>query len=417
MAFESLPTELRMLILQQLPDIPSLKALVHASPIYYHTYTVAKKNLFQQILQRQYGLVDLAEPMAAIRSQGLHADIRANKEDIIALLDRYRRHDELPPSANAPTDIDECLQLSQLYQQFEFLLHRYCAQASCPPEVAQPAAERNHPRIPSTTEKARILRALCRLQMYCNIFGAREWEDSQPSDASPPPVLTRSKRRSSSWYCNFQLHEMWGLIFATMPPWEVEEFGCLWMFLQQQYTNIFSEIAQEFPRNSPEWQALRLTVDSMELFPSVDGDGSDGSDYNDYNNHLVSLGPQFLANALRQPYRARRNLIACNAVPCKSSFMILVQVSRDPPALLFPADKYEGEDMGGVLATLPAIEQPTLGWKQHWYGYSPVTRVRQVLRTGPHEDVWVERLIGNFPGWQWGYAIWDEERYTAGHRI
>ncbi|QRD89227.1 hypothetical protein F9C07_2084972 [Aspergillus flavus] len=211
---------------------------------------------------------------------------------------------------------------------------------------------------------------------------------------------------------------MWSMIFGTMPPWEVEEFGCLWVFLQQQYTEIFSEIAQEFPRNSHEWQSLRPTVDGMELFPSVDGDGSDGNDYNDYRNHLVSLGPSFLYKVLRQPsYEARRNLIACNAVSSKSSFMILVQVSRDPPSLLYPADKYESEDIGRTLPLMPAIEQPNSGWKHHWHGYGPIHRVREVVRSDNLQEPWIERTIGNSAGWQWGYAIWDEERNAAGHRL
>lgn len=275
MALESLPTELRILIIQQLPDVQSLKSLVHASPIYYNTYALSKKKLLHDILQRQYGLVDLAEPMAALRSQGLHADVPANRNEIVTLLDRRRRHGELPVSENAPTDMEECLQLSHFYRQLEYLLNVYCSQATCPPGVTQETWEQNRPINPSNTEKARILRALCRLQTYCNIFGAREWSEEQQhaTDVSSPSQSRFFKRRSSSWYRNFNLHEMWSMIFGTMPPWEVEEFGCLWVFLQQQYTEIFSEIAQEFPRNSHEWQSLRPTVDGMELFPSVDGDG------------------------------------------------------------------------------------------------------------------------------------------------
>ncbi|KAF7594658.1 hypothetical protein BBP40_008749 [Aspergillus hancockii] len=418
MALENLPTELRMLILQQLPDIQSLKSLVHASPIYYSTYAVSKKTLLHEILQRQYGFVDLAEPMAAIRSQGLHADVPANKDEIVSLLDRRRRHDELPRSENAPTNLDECFQLSHLYSQLDFLTQRYCTQSSCPPGITQEKWDQNRPINPSKTEKARILRALCRLQTYCNIFGAREWDDFQNEPSSSSTRPSPSKRRSSTWYRNFQLHEMWSLIFGTMPPWEVEEFGCLWVFIQQQYTHIFTEIAQEFPRNSHEWQELRPTVDAMELFPSVDGDGSDGNDYNDYRNHLVSLGPCFLHKVLLQPtYKARRNLIACNAVSSKSSFMILVQVSRDPPSLLAPADKYETPDIARLLPTLPEIEQPNHGWKKHFFGYRPIQNVREVVRSEHLQEPWIERTIGHFPGWKYGYAVWDEERYSAGRRV
>ena len=101
MSFESIPPELRIHILQAL-DKPSLHKVVSASPTYHETYTFARRALLHNLAQQQYGLVDLAEPVAAIRSEGLYADVAANKQKIIALLDRRRRHSELGLSRKDP---------------------------------------------------------------------------------------------------------------------------------------------------------------------------------------------------------------------------------------------------------------------------------------------------------------------------
>lgn len=150
--------------------------------------------------------------------------------------------------------------------------------------------------------------------------------------------------------------------------------------------------------------------------------------YSDYCNHLVSLGPSFLYKALTQPsYENRRNLLAQNAIASKSSFMDLVEVIKDPPPLLYPADKYEANDIARTLPTMPILDQPNHGWKQHWHRDGVVERV--VFATRPRvtvddnaeiPELWLagndlERTIGYFDGWEWGYPILDSERFPASY--
>lgn len=148
--------------------------------------------------------------------------------------------------------------------------------------------------------------------------------------------------------------------------------------------------------------------------------------YHDYCNHLVSLGPCFLYKALTQPrYQDRRNLLAHNAIASKSSFMDLVEIIKDPPPLLYPADKYERNDIAQMLPTMPLIEQPSHGWKHHWHRDGVVERV--VFATRPRvtvdndtdiPELWLaegdlERTIGYFDGWEWGYPLLESTRFPA----
>ena len=284
MAFESIPTELRILILHAL-DAPALHNVVCASPTYHETYLLARRAVLHDLTRRQYGLVDLAEPVAAVRSEGLYAEVSSNKQKIIALLDRRRRQQELGASrkdtfAGSPGTIDESIKLLHLRHKLETILQAYCCNAPCPPWVDQDTWKQQYLPLQLTEpERARILRALCRLQTYYNLVGAREWteESEQRSPVLSPsdPSVRPSATRKSTWYRNFTSNEIWNLFFGTMPPWEVEEFGSVWTFVRDQYRGMFDEIAQEFPRSDPRWKALRpssLPVEMMDLYPTNEDD-------------------------------------------------------------------------------------------------------------------------------------------------
>ncbi|KAL4888881.1 hypothetical protein BDV59DRAFT_124583 [Aspergillus ambiguus] len=423
--FETLPAELRIQILEEIPDVSSLRSLTRASPAYRSTYFRTRKTVLHQLVTRLYGFVDLAEPLAAVDSEGLHAETQGNKNEIIALLDRRRRHPELDGRDPRLPSEDQSVQLLQLYNELDRVLHACCAQVPRPSHIAPQTCGHDSTTNISFQEKARIIRSLCRLQTFCNIFGAREWVEPQPSvpDRALDPSLL--KRRSTTWHRQFTIDEVWDLFFRTMPPWEVEEFGSVWTLIRQKYVDIFSTIAKEFPRNSPQWRALRpstMPLDPSELFNNPANEYSI-SDYDDYCNHLVSLGPIFLAKVLQQPDEEhRRRLLACNAIPAKSSFMDMVRVVSQPLPLLPPADRYETHNIGGILPTLPPLDQPAQAWKQHWYGDASVDHVMYTPRSGPQHSLhsmhqgWDGNAgafnaytFGFSEGWIWGYALWDTD--------
>lgn len=415
-------------MLEELPDICSLHNLLHASPVYRRTYLRSRKTVLHQLVSKAYGPVDLADPLAAVESDGLHAEVEANKPDIIAVLDRrrrYARRDRLLPESQS-------IPLLQLYDRLTPVLRACCARA--PNALDVPGSSERL----SAVEKARILRALCRLQTYCNIFGVREWVD---------PMLAGDLLQGSSttWHRHFTIDEMWSLFFRTMPPWEIEEFGSVWTFVRQMFQDLFAGIGREFPRNSPQWRDLRpasMPMDPGELYgsddPGVypvlyclfgqdkltnspDDEYDDDESYDDYCNHLVALGPCFLSKVLSQPSESnRRRLLASNSVTAKSSFMDLVSVVSSHQPLIYPADKYEAPNVASTLSTLPVMEQPTTAWKRHWFGDGPVHQVMRATRPGfsvyPQHSDDTLRPLGFFPGWTWGYVFWcsDDTRTCAG---
>lgn len=100
--------------------------------------------------------------------------------------------------------------------------------------------------------------------------------------------------------------------------------------------------------------------------------------------------------------------------------MDLVSVVNTHQPLIYPADKYETDNIATNLSKIPELEQPSTAWKQHWYGDRPVEQVMRAVKPGlsiypPQEiadDDISQRPIGFSPGWTWGYAFWSSESYT-----
>ncbi|RLM00346.1 hypothetical protein CFD26_108396 [Aspergillus turcosus] len=401
MALETLPAELRIHILESMPDVETLHDLIQVSATYRNTYRFSQRSILDRLVREHYGAVALEEPVMAIQSAGLYAEDSANKQRIIEVLDRQRISRSIPSKLDPSDSID----LLHLHRTFQTLLDTFCSHAKRSSQVEPLERQHTPPLRLSPTEKGRILRALCRLQTYCNVFGVREW--TEPADDLSIPSM--SKRRSSTWYKNFTIHEMWRLCFGSMAPWEVEEFGSVWVLMRNEYKRMFDEIRQEFPRTDSRWRALRpasLPADPWELYPSS---SDDVNDYSIYFNHLVLLGPTFLHKVLSQKSQEDRwRLLACNAISSKSSFMDTVRVVRGPSPELWSAEKYGNDDTLEGLRTMPAIDQPNPGWKLHWYsqdvaGCETFTRRSTV---GESEDAQL-RTFGNCAGWEWGYALWD----------
>jgi hypothetical protein len=61
------------------------------------------------------------------------------------------------------------------------------------------------------------------------------------------PVRPKRKEDQfiNDWYGKpFSAADAWRLLWGTMPPWEVEEVGCIWMYCDYKYGDIFNEVRE-----------------------------------------------------------------------------------------------------------------------------------------------------------------------------
>ncbi|KAJ5174470.1 uncharacterized protein N7482_000347 [Penicillium canariense] len=390
---EGLPAELLIIILSQISDWESLRSIVLSSPTCHRAYLASRHELLYNILKRQYGqLLDLPEAITAIRSKGLY--LHHNEEEAIALLDRWRRRDEISRwslTLTEPIGLEEVIKLLHLHKQLQFFLEDYSTNIPRPSWMDPAQWEHELPLKMSDCEKRRFLRALYRLYTHANIFG-----------------LPEVHPQSNSIDNGFDNEQAYRLFFGAMPPWEYQEIGCVWSYLMTQYGSVFNEISHALrnamrdtesrffgdvlPDNECPPSGVVDTVDHLEKLPK-------------YAQSLTSVGPDFLYRVLHAKPLHRRNLVIANLRTYRPLMgcWLLNWVFRVP--FTDPADRYDVPYFKLFWSTLPPIDQPNLGWKR--LGLMPHTPEQQL------EDVLEMNEEALEQEWPWGYALWDDSRLKA----
>ena len=271
---DGLPVELKICILQQLPNLSSIHALTRASPKYFQTYLQYRSQVLYDILLRQYnGEVDIYEAVVAMRSDGVLAEIVNNRDTIMDLLDYRRRgakESKIRLKAESFTT-DEIMKMMKMHESAVYFVEDYGATLPEPSWWAHGSGGKWESPIKfSSTERARFFRAYFRFQTWCHIFGQPEYGghylSSTPSDREPPSENQWTDR-------TFTLEQAWRLIWGTMPPWEIEEVGSLVDYFMSKYVEVFNEMtttvingigssnsAEEDDRASSEYTPIVTTV-------------------------------------------------------------------------------------------------------------------------------------------------------------
>ncbi|CAG8895258.1 unnamed protein product [Penicillium egyptiacum] len=413
---EGLPTELLILILLEIPDLVSLKSIVLSSPIFHQAYLTVRLEALSGIVKDQWGVL-LGDAIAATRSRGLQ--FANHKQEAIAILDTWRRKEEIRDLAlgsSIPIDelnnLEEIFNLFYLHKVFHFFLQEYDMKAPRPPWISNDQWE--HSILPmnlSDTEKHRFIRALCRLQIYANVFS--EYEHT---------TMTAENKWNSWGGCgkNGSHHlykEGYRLFFGAMPPWEFQEIGCLWAFFTTMFDHIYKEISvglhdlvEKHMTTDPEyaWQRPYFELLPDDIMPPW-WNGVDRLSNVEliwkFSNSLALLGPDFVYRLLHGTPLIQRDMVMLNGnEDLLRIFPDMYLQEEWMVPFIYPADRHAVQDYEQLWSTLPSIEQPNLGWKQvHVMPETPEQTFEEAIDVEcPRKSVW-----------RWGYAIFDDERLTA----
>lgn len=424
---EGLPTELLILILSEIPDRSSLKSIALSSPTVYRVYLKARPELLHRMITNLFGPL-LGEAILAIRSRGLlFAD---HKEKVIALLDTWRRKDEIKQRTSSNLkridvvdNLQETFDLFRFHKQLEFFLADYAKHAPRPPWIPENDGDSSFtPMEFSHTEKYRFFRAMCRLQTHGHIFGPAEtvpkpgmhppeendWESADPKDPKDDHIA--------------KMREAYRLFFGAMPPWEYSEIGCIWSYLLTKFPPLYDGIAEsmrEIADNSPTLQP-RLKKRYFEFIPSdvqppmscrVSSADQLVSMFSrgECSNSLAELGPDFIYRLIHAPFLPRRDMILTNIESRLLTFIdldVLYAFTIHQEAivpLISPADKYSVVNYKELWSSLPPNETPNKAWRKD-----------HIAPEFPGQTF--EGAVCNMRSvqhWNWGYAIWDDERLEA----
>lgn len=406
---EGIPTELLTHILCQIPDRASLKSIVLSSPKCYQAYLAVRSKVLFCVWKTQYGdLLDISEAITAVRSEGLL--FRTRKEEAIALLDSWRRKDEIRESNQAltsssrirePKNLEEIIKLFRLCEVLHYFLDDF--QKNVPRPTWMDITRWHNEILPialSDTEKRRFLRAICRLQILANIYG--------------PPEVALDKIFDSNWDSNYWRDpwidaDAYRLFYGTMPLWEHEEMGCVFSYLVPKYESICKQISEDlrklvsdtgcflFEEILPEDQRPPIAYE-LETVSSLDHFGNHFRD-------LTSIGPGFLYRVLHAERLLQRNMVMANVrlyAPEANFIGTDIDVSWDDRfPLIYPADRHEAPGFEQRWSTLPPIERPNLGWKRELLlPYTAEQELEDAFKWDRKDE----------KDWDWGYALWDDER-------
>jgi hypothetical protein len=234
---ESLPAEMRIRILLQLPDIPSLNALIRASPSYCASYLEAGRlKVLSNIALAAFQKFDYRlrpDALAAIRSARYLELHSGDREGVPDFLQQYgHARDEMA----CPTDLEwsscgsaaEALDLYYLHEKIKMIADDYCQ------VIASESSQAKQTSSLSDLEQLRLYRAIYRYQIYCDFFGGKE------------PMRRSTTRIERSF-------------LPTFPPWEIDEIASIWRYVDRRWVTLLRQISQIVPKGPRLWARNRET--------------------------------------------------------------------------------------------------------------------------------------------------------------
>jgi hypothetical protein len=266
--FENLPAELRDNILLHIPDLPTLRSLIRASPTMHAQYRSNRDTVLRACLARELDGC-FVHAYACLKSRVREMRPLRTDENITDFLAGYRTWIEgpTPPPSMASLGPSSCRWLAAFHVSVVRKLgRRYAAWAlanlaytrvpspgsqeasDAEAEAEAAAAAAPTPQPLSRSEEIRIFRALYRYETFCHLFG-------------------RNRCNRYGGFGEEQINEMFLCLFD---PWEAEAIGCIDLFMRDKYRDIFIEVKWDLSDENPKYWQPDGVLNPLDSF-DIDG--------------------------------------------------------------------------------------------------------------------------------------------------
>ncbi|KAG9236678.1 hypothetical protein BJ875DRAFT_455875 [Amylocarpus encephaloides] len=236
---ETLPPEVRRNLLSIL-GLEELSTLVHASPVFYQQYFLDRRSLLCKSLETTLGGVTVdacavyrtgVESFSGTRTSGKVRQFLKSYED--------QRSSTQYSNLTKTLTQDEAVDMVAFYSStIKPLVRHYTSWTLANLDDKANNLQSYSPPL-SKTERTRLLRALYRFQLCCNLFGVgRHGTYGQLRLALRPIDILES------FICIFE-------------PWEVEEIACIYSFSKEKYDQIFRDIRWDVHEENPKFEGRR----------------------------------------------------------------------------------------------------------------------------------------------------------------
>ncbi|KAK0670446.1 hypothetical protein QBC41DRAFT_388518 [Cercophora samala] len=353
-SLETLASELRLIILQSIPDFDDIMSLIRASPVFLQHYLGEKKSLLAGCLKMSLNTV-LVDAMAVQRAATLRGDKSVNRHHIQTHLNMYCLERECGES-----EIEKLIKNHNEDFLFDIFLFWQTYVRPLAVRFTRLFLFRFDPQRPpiftqlSPTENTRLLRALYRFELYSYLFGGE----------------------SRHLQLDYTEEQMLALFFCLFRPWEVEEIFSIYTLVHDEMTTrlrmmekkMFHNVTREFAftGGAASWglRGFDMVLKDTNLYSMTTIRSS--------SNRWTS-GYGFMENILSQRAQERRRSI-------------------------WPNDDDLAEDRGDPLPYVGESEsEPSYGW---------VLVCKEKYLNAYGGDV------KNPSPRDWGYVFWDRWRLT-----
>lgn len=266
-SLESLPAELRLRILANIPNLESLGSLIHASPVYFAQYRLDRETLLSCFLEPDLDGEVLIDAIAAFNSQpsniGPLTQPNSNVTDFLDLYGWWRY-------THSPIAMLKSISLADLRwitwnhtstvrplasRLANMTLRRLISCVTHVERWERGTSEENQSSIHaivslddmSRTERTRIFRALYRFQIFCNLFGGKQYQ-------------------------SFTTEEIPQIFFCQFDAWEVEEMNCFSECIDQLWANMCAAAKWDVDLFRPKFQYEKDWDFSREASLRLDGE-------------------------------------------------------------------------------------------------------------------------------------------------
>lgn len=233
---ENFPAEIRHQLLSNL-DFQGLRALISVSPVYLQQYLLDRKHLLTELCEKTLGSVTI--DACAVYESGL-VDFSKTRtpKSVTRLLQSYKNRDL---SLKDAFNINDIMSIMSFHTSIIMPLARHYigwAFNNLAKETKKdPLQSYNEPL--SRAEETRLVRALYRFQLYCNLFGVGHdhWQRSRWNDDEDKNIFK--------------------IFLGIYESWEVEEIACVYAFATIKIGQIFYAIRWDVNEDNPKFEGQR----------------------------------------------------------------------------------------------------------------------------------------------------------------
>lgn len=235
---EGLPAELRTALLLNMPDLTTLSRLVHASPVFHAQYLLECKSILFRALLKETTDDVFVDVYAAFRSHpsriGPPVGPNTNVTGFLGLYLAWRSPcatDKLTPDMYS---FEEIRWMAWFHQSTVNPLATHFiswALANFRPGPVQSSAQPvGRAEALTRTERARVMRAIYRFEVFCHLFCDSHYES----------------------FIGMDINELFfsGL---SLEPWEAEEVCSIYTFVKEKYEAVVEDVKWDLDETNPKF--------------------------------------------------------------------------------------------------------------------------------------------------------------------